>query len=91
MFSLILVEPHVRRSHIYGLPPEFPPTMEEIQGVTMDQPVTTDPSMEGVSVVKSAEKYSSLENPFASTLVVSQLPPSHDSTFHFHTEGHYGA
>ena len=50
---IILAESHVARSHILqGLPPKFPPTMEERQGVTMDHPVTTYPSVEGVLVVE---------------------------------------
>ena len=65
--------------------------MEERQGVTMDHPVTTDPSVVSVSVVESREEYSSLENPPTSTSVLAQFPPSHDSTFHFSTEGHFGA
>ena len=57
----------------------------------MDQPVTIDPFVEGVPVVESGEEYSSLENMSASTPVLAQLPPSHDSSFHFSTEGHSGA
>ena len=59
--------------------------MEERQGVTMDQLSTTDPSMEGIPVVESGEEYSFLENLYSSTSVLEQLPPSHDSTFHFPT------
>ena len=71
-----------------GLPPEFPPTMEEIQGLTVDQPTTTDPSMEGVPIIESGEQYSSTKNPPTYTPILVQLPPSHDSTFHFSMEVH---
>ena len=50
---LILAKPPMRRSQrLQGLPSEFPPTMEEIQGVAMDQFVIIDPSMEGFLVIK---------------------------------------
>ena len=74
-----------------GFPPKFPPTMEERQGVTMDQPVTIDTSLEGVPVIESEEEYSSLENLSASTSILAQLPPSQYSTFHIPIEGHSGA
>ena len=46
----------MRISHkLQGLTPEFPPTMEERQGVTMDHPTTTDPFVEGVPIVESGE------------------------------------
>ena len=46
----------MRRTHILlDLPPEFPPTMGERQGVNMDHPVTIDPYVEGVPVVESGE------------------------------------
>ena len=58
--------------------------------MTTDQPATTNPSMEGVPIVESVEECSSIENPPTSTPVLVQLPPSHDSTFHFSMEGHFG-
>ena len=74
----------MRRSHrLQGLPLEFHPTLEERQGVTMDQPSTTDPFVEGIPIVESGDEHSSFENP--STLVLVQLPSSDDSTFHFPT------
>ena len=88
----ILAEPLVRRSRkLQGLPPEFPPTKEETEEVTMDQLVTIDPSVEGIPVVESREEYSYFENPSTSSPVLVQLPSSHDSTFHFPIEGHSGA
>ena len=65
--------------------------MEEIQGVTMDHPTTTYPSMEAALVVEPGEEYSSLENIPTSKPVLVPFPPSRDSTFHFSIEGHSGA
>ena len=54
--AIILAEPPVRRSHrLQGLPPEFPPTIEERQGVTTNKPATAYPSLEGVPIVESRE------------------------------------
>ena len=57
----------------------------------MDQLATTNPFVEGVPIIESREEYSSTMNPPTSTPVLVQFPPSHDSTFHSSTEGHFGA
>ena len=65
--------------------------MEEREGVTMDQPITANPYVKGIPTIESREEYSSFDNLSTSTLVLVQFPPSHDSTFHSSTEGHFGA
>ena len=79
----------MRRSRrLQGLPPEFPPTIEERKEVTMDQPITIDPSVEGIPVTNPGEEYYSFENLSTSTSILVQIPSSCDSTFHFPTEVH---
>ena len=77
----------MRRSHrLQGLPPNFPPSMEERERETMDQPAMTDSHVEGIDLVtKSGKEISSFESP--STVVVVQQPSVEDTTFCFLTEG----
>ena len=45
--------PMRRSPRLQGLPPEVPPTAEEREGVNIDRPVKTDPSIEGIMVNES--------------------------------------
>ena len=84
-----MVDPSVRIFYrLQGLPPKYRPTKERREGETMDQPITTDPHIEGIPVTKSGEDYSSFENPSTPTPVVVQQPSSCDSIFHFPLEGY---
>ena len=73
------------------LPPEYPPIMGGREWETMDQPVKTNPHVEGILVTKSKEEYSYFKNPSTPTSVVVQQPYSCDSNFHFPIEGYSGA
>ena len=57
-------------------PPEFPPSAEERQGVAMNHPIATEPSVEGIPIIDSGEEYSSFEDPCTSTSVLVKLPSS---------------
>ena len=79
----------MRRScSLQVLPPRHSPAREGREWETMDQPVTTDPHAEGIIVTEFGEDYASFKNPSTPTLIVVELPSSHDSTFHFLMEGH---
>ena len=65
--------------------------MKEREGEIIENPIKTNPYVEGSLVTKSMEEYPSFENPSTPTLVVVQHPSLCDSTFHFLIEGYSGA
>ena len=59
-----MFELYLRRSHrVQGLPPYFPPIVEESTMKSMDQPITTDSHVERDLVMKDEEEFTSDDNP----------------------------
>ena len=71
------------QSHrLQGLSPDSPPTMEGQEGVTMEQPTSTNVFVETTLASEFREEF----NDFTNRLV--QLPPAADASMHMPLEGH---
>ena len=75
-----LVRHHSRR--LQGLSPDFPPTVEGQEGVTMEQPASTNVPI-GTSLASETREYFTI---YTNPLV--QLPPAADAYVNSPLEGH---